>query len=334
MESANRIPSILSFVQAAERGSFAAAARALGISSAAVSKNVAGLEQALGVRLMNRTTRSLQLTGEGQAFLTHARVAIDALEQAVDSVAAQRAEPIGRVRITSSSGWGNAYLMPLLPELVQRYPALSFELDFEDRRVDLIKEGYDLALRGGAFNDSSLVSRRVCSIDTMLVASPAYLALHGVPLVALVPPVVVTVTSTVPGSRGDLARHRTVGIRFLNGSQAIWSFKGADGNIENHTPVSPVVALSAPEAAVDAALRGIGIAQVALVHAWHHLRAGQLKIVLGDEHFSGGVEMALQYPHRALVAPRVRVTVEFLLEKLMAMEALHATPQDLREFAA
>ncbi len=317
MESANRIPSILSFVQAAERGSFAAAARALGISSAAVSKNVAGLEQALGVRLMNRTTRSLQLTGEGQAFLTHARVAIDALEQAVDSVAAQRAEPIGRVRITSSSGWGNAYLMPLLPELVQRYPALSFELDFEDRRVDLIKEGYDLALRGGAFNDSSLVSRRVCSIDTMLVASPAYLALHG-----------------VPRSRGDLARHRTVGIRFLNGSQAIWSFKGADGNIENHTPVSPVVALSAPEAAVDAALRGIGIAQVALVHAWHHLRAGQLKIVLGDEHFSGGVEMALQYPHRALVAPRVRVTVEFLLEKLMAMEALHATPQDLREFAA
>ncbi len=317
MESANRIPSILSFVQAAERGSFAAAARALGISSAAVSKNVAALEQSLGVRLMNRTTRSLQLTGEGQAFLTHARVAIDALEQAVDTVAAQRAEPVGRVRITSSSGLGNGYLMPLLPELMERYPALSFELDFEDRRVDLIKEGYDLALRGGSFGDSSLVSRRICSIHTLLVASPAYLALHG-----------------VPRSRADLARHRTVGIRFLNGSQAAWSFKDADGGIENHTPVSPAVSLSAPEAAVDAALRGLGIAQVGVHHAWHHLREGRLKMVLADEHFSGELEMALQYPHRALVAPRVKVTVEFLLDKLTAIEALRMAPQDLRQFAA
>ncbi len=317
MESANRIPSILSFVQTAERGSFAAAARSLGISSAAVSKNVAGLEHALGVRLMNRTTRSLQLTGEGQAFLAHARIAIDALEQAVDSVAAQRAEPIGPVRITSSSGLGNGYLMPLLPELMQRYPALSFELDFEDRRVDLIKEGYDLALRGGSFGDSSLVSRRVCSIHTLLVASPAYLVQYG-----------------VPRTPADLTRHRTVGIRFLNGSQAIWSFKGVDGSTENHTPVSPTVLLSAPEAAVDAALRGLGVAQVGVHHAWHHLREGRLKIVLAEEHSSGELEMALQYPHRALVAPRVRVTVEFLLEKLSATAALHATPQDLREFAA
>ena len=230
MDSANRIPSILSFVQAAERGSFAAAARAMGISAAAVSKNVAGLEQALGVRLMNRTTRSLQLTGEGRAFLLHARVAIDALEQAVDTVAAQRAEPVGRVRITTSSGLGNGYLMPLLPELAARYPALSFELDFEDRRVDLIKEGYDLALRGGSFDDSSLVSRRVAGIYTLLVAAPDYLARHG-----------------VPRTRAELARHRSIALRFLNGTLDLWAFKGDDVRIEHVAPPAPVLSVSAPE---------------------------------------------------------------------------------------
>lgn len=317
MDSSNRIPSILSFVHAAERGSFAAAARALGISSAAVSKNVATLEQALGVRLMNRTTRSLQLTGEGEAFLSHARVAIDALEQAVDTVAAQRAEPVGRVRITTSSGLGRSYLLPLLPELTERYPALSFELDFEDRRVDLVKEGYDIAMRGGSFDDSSLVSRRVCDIHTVLVASPDYLARHG-----------------VPRTRADLPRHRTVGIRFLTGGHAQWSFKIDDGRIENLTPSAPSVLVSAPEAAVDASLSGLGIAQVAVAHAWNHLREGRLKIVLGDEHVAGALGMALQYPHRALVAPRVRVTVEFLLEKLTAVEALQVKPEDLRTFDA
>ncbi|MBV8634693.1 MAG: LysR family transcriptional regulator [Burkholderiaceae bacterium] len=316
MESANRIPSILSFVQAAERGSFAAAARAMGISAAAISKNVAGLEQALGVRLMNRTTRSLQLTGEGRAFLEHARIAIDALEQAVDSVAAQRAEPVGRVRITTASAIGNAYLMPLLPALTERYPALSFELEFEDRRVDLIKEGYDLALRGGNFDDSSLVSRRVCGIYTLLVASPEYLARHG-----------------VPRTCDDLPRHRTIALRFLHGNQDTWAFKGRSGSIENFAQPAPVLTVSAPEATVDAAVRGIGIAQVGVHHAWHHLREGRLKILLADLHISGEREMALQYPHRALVAPRVRVTVEFLLQKLGEIEALRMPPEALREFA-
>lgn len=317
MESANRIPSILSFVQAAERGSFAAAARVMGISAAAVSKNVAGLEQALGVRLMNRTTRSLQLTGEGRAFLEHARVAIDALEQAVDTVAAQRAEPVGRVRMTTSSGLGNAFLLPLLPELTERYPSLSFELDFEDRRVDLIKEGYDLAMRGGIFRDSSLVSRRICGIYTLLVASPEYLMRHG-----------------VPRTRTDLARHRSIAMRFLNGRHDAWAFKESDGRPSGTTPLNPVLTVSAPEAVVDAALRGIGIGQVGVLHVRHHLRSGRLKVLLADEHVSGEHEMALQYPHRALIAPRVRVTVEFLLEKLSAIEDLQMTPAALRQFAA
>src|SRR5687767_353331 len=115
MDATQRVRAMLSFVQAADHGSFASAARMLGISPAAVGKNVAGLEGALGVRLMNRSTRSLQLTGEGRAFLDRAREAIAALDLAIDTVAAQRAEPTGTVRISVSGGFGHRFVLPLLP---------------------------------------------------------------------------------------------------------------------------------------------------------------------------------------------------------------------------
>ena len=317
MDSSDRVPSILSFVQSAEHGSFAAAARSLGISPAAVSKNVASLERALGVRLMNRTTRSLQMTAEGQAFFERARVAIDALDEAIDSVAAQRAEPMGRVRLSTSSAFGNQYVLPALPELMARHPALRFEVDLDDRRVDLVKDGYDLALRGGKATDSSLVSRRICTLYTVLVASPAYLAAHG-----------------IPRSSADLPHHRLIQVRFLNGRRLPWHLGNADGVREEFEAPSPVLTVSAPDAAVEAALRGIGIAQVGVHHSWHLLREGRLKIVIPSYYDAGESELSLQYPHRALVAPRVKVTVEFLLEKLGQVESLHATPTSLQEFAA
>lgn len=316
MESSNRVPAILSFVQAAERGSFAAAARFLGISAAAVSKNVAGLERALDVRLMNRTTRSLQLTAEGLAFFERARVAIDVLDQAFDTVAAQRAEPVGKIRLSTSNAFGKNYIMPLLPELMQRYPALSFEVDYDDRRIDLVKEGYDLALRGGILEDSSLVSRSICSLHTILVASPPYLQNHG-----------------IPKTREDLVAHRKIAVRFLSGQISRWGFKDENGLVEEYEPEAPVLTVSAPEAAVEAAVLGLGIAQVGVHHSWADLQAGRLKIVLANEHHTGGREMALHYPHRAFLAPRIRVTVDFLLEKLAQVEALHVPFSALTEFA-
>ncbi len=181
LDSSQRVRAILSFVQAADAGSFAAAGRVLGITSAAVSKNVAGLEKALGVRLMNRTTRTLNLTEEGRAFLRQARVALDALDAAIDTIAAQRVVPSGRVRISTSWAFGREQLMPALPGLLSRYPALSVEVDFDDRIVDLVRDGYDLAIRGGSIPDSALVSRPIFRLNLVLVASPDYLARHGVP---------------------------------------------------------------------------------------------------------------------------------------------------------
>jgi DNA-binding transcriptional LysR family regulator len=313
MDATQRVRAMLSFVQAADRGSFAAAARTLGITAAAVGKNVAGLEAALGVRLMNRSTRSLQLTREGEVFLQGAREAIDALDAAIDGVAAQRAQATGRVRIACSHGFGRHFLLPVLPGLVQAYPGLRPEVEFEDRRVDLVRDGFDLGLRGGDPHDSSLVSRTVCQLHLVLVAAPAYLAAHG-----------------QPKSVDDLSAHRLIAVRFLNGNALPWRFRNPGGAPREWLPESAVLVLSDPESTVDAALQGMGIAQCGLHHAWEHLQTGALQVVLPRHHDPGSRLVTLQYPHRALVAPRVRVTVDYLLAEFAKVEALTLTPAQLR----
>ena len=317
MDVTQRVPAMLAFVQTADRGSFAAAARALGISAAAVSKSVATLEAALGVRLLNRTTRSLGLTDEGAAFLERARAALDALDAAVDAVAARRAAPTGKVRISIGNAFGRHYLLPLMPELRRRYPGLQIAIDFDDRQVDLIAEGYDIGLRGGQLADSSLIARHICDIETVLVAAPDYLARRG-----------------VPRSVADLARHDLISTRFLNGTVSRWSFREPGDELSEFTPEHAVLTVSSPDAAVDAARMGVGIAQIGAHHAWPWLKAGALKILLANRHHPGQRALSLQYPHRALLAPRVRVTVEYLVEALAANEALHLGRAQLAPYVA
>jgi DNA-binding transcriptional LysR family regulator len=318
MDATQRVRAMLSFVHAADHGSFAAAARHLGISAAAVGKNVAGLEGALGVRLMNRSTRSLRLTSEGRAFLERAREAILALDLAIDTVAAQRAEPAGRVRISVSSAFGHRYVLPLLPQLAKHHPRIVPELDFDDRQVDMVRDGYDIAIRGGHIEDSSLVSRHICELHTVLVASPAYLKAHG-----------------APARPDDLPRHRLVAVRYLNGVTSRWNLRPAPGKpAQEWTPQPPALVVSDPLAAVEAAAAGLGIAQTGAHHAWPYLQAGGLKVLLARHHESGRRAMVLQYPHRALVAPRVKATVEHLLAALKANPALQLTQAQLRAAAA
>ena len=317
MEISQRVRVILSFVEAVDGGSFAAASRALGISAAAVSKNVAGLEQALGVRLMNRTTRTLSLTDEGTLFLKQARIALEALDAAVDVLAEQRVETSGHVRISSSAAFGRDHLMPVLPGLQTRYPALSVEVDFDDRVIDLVRDGYDLALRGGHIADSALVARPVCQLNMVLVASPDYLARQG-----------------IPATPQALASHRLIARRFLAGRVSPWSFRRGDGGLITQDLTPAVLTLSAPEALTQAAVQGMGIAQVGVHHAWSYLQSGQLKALLVGQHDPGHYEMVLQYPHRALMAPRVRVTVDYLLAAFAEDEALHVPLSALDDYAA
>ncbi|WP_370677158.1 LysR substrate-binding domain-containing protein [Pleomorphomonas sp. PLEO] len=317
MDSTQRVRAILSFINAADAGSFAGAARALSISSAAVSKNIAGLEKALGVRLMNRTTRTLNLTEEGETFLREARIALAALDQAAEAVIAHRATPTGRVRISTSVGFGREQLTPILPGLIDQYPGLAIEVDYDDRLVDLVHDRYDMALRGGHIADSSLISRPVCQMNLVLVASPGYLAAHG-----------------TPRTPEDLGRHRLLTRRFLGGRVSPWNFRASDGSLTTLNTERAVLTLSSPEALTAAALSGAGVAEVGVHHAWKHLVDGSLKALLLQSHHPGGFEMTLQYPHRALIAPRVRVTVDYLLTAFAGMQELRVPLSALRQFAA
>jgi DNA-binding transcriptional LysR family regulator len=317
MDLSQRVRSVLSFVQSVEAGSFAAAARLMGVSPAAVSKNVAGLEQALNIRLLNRTTRTLSLTEEGKVFLRQARVALDALDAAADAVAEQRDEVSGTVRISTSTAFGRDHVLPLLPALMADFPQLKVELDCDDRVVDLIAGGYDLALRGGQITDSSLIGRHVCHLRMVLVASPAYLRTAGIPAIP-----------------EQLAQHRLIARRFLGGKLSPWRFRLPDGTTRAIVPEQAALTLSAPEALADAACQGVGIAQVGVHHAWKHLREGRLKLLMYGIHDPGSYEMVLQYPHRAFMAPRVRVTVDYLLQTLAADPALHVPPESLPSYCA
>lgn len=317
MELSQRVRAMTSFIDAADAGSFAAAARLQGVSTAAISKNIAHLEQALGVRLMNRTTRKLSLTEEGAAFLQQARIAIAALDTAVDTIVAGKMETRGHVRISTSAAFGREQLLPALPGLRQRYPGLSVEVDFDDRVTDIVRDGYDLAIRGGRIIDSSLISRPVCQLNMVLVASPDYLAEHG-----------------VPRTPEDLKNHHLIARRFLGGRVSPWGFRGKDGSLTTLEPDAAVITLSAPEAQLQAARLGLGIAQVGVHHAVTHLQTGQLKVLLFGQHDPGSYEMVIQYPHRSLIAPRVRVTIEYLLDTLRQDPSLHFPLSRLAEFAA
>nr|WP_310616862.1 LysR family transcriptional regulator [Pantoea cypripedii] len=316
MEISRHVRAILTFVETVDKGSFAASARQLGISTAAVSKNIAGLEQALGVRLLNRTTRRLTLTEEGSAFISQARIALNALEGAVDTLVARKAEISGHVRISTSTAFGRNHIPPVLPGMAEQYPALTVEMDFDDRVTDIIKEGYDLAIRGGRIMDSSLVSRPVCRINTILVASPAYLQRYGIP--------------TTPEA---LSAHKLISRRFLGGRVTPWGFRNDDGSHSILEPEGNILILSAPEALVDAALLDYGIAQVGVHNALEHLQSGKLKIVLYGQHDPGNFEMVIQYPHRALIASRVKVVVEYLLNAFRGDKKLTIRYEELAGFS-
>jgi len=290
----DHIRGAIAFVAAARVGSFTRAARSLDLSPQAVAASIARLEESLGVRLFNRTTRSIALTEEGSVFLQHAQMGLATLDDAVQALRDRTGAPSGLVRVTTGAAFARRYLLRLLPEFSKRYPDVRLDLSFDDRKVDIVREGYDVAIRGGAIADSSLITRRVCALHTICVASPAYLRKHG-----------------VPKQPDDLAKHRIIALRFASGAT-----------------------LSDTEAVGDAAAAGIGVARVAAHFAWHYLASGKLKSVLGHCNDLGRREMVIHYPHREFVAPRIRAFVDFALDTLQHEVSLHVTPKDLQQYEA
>ncbi len=308
-----QLQGLLAFIEIADAGSLAAAARRLDVTPAAVSKNLLRLEAQLGVRLLQRSTRRLRLTDEGERFLDKARAALRALDEAVAEVSQSSVEPAGRVRISVGVTFGRRWVLPALPALAQRHPQLQVEVDLDNRPVDLLAEGYDIGIRGGPVENSSLVARRVCALPLVLLASPGYLRRAG-----------------VPHSVDELAQHRCALVRFASGVPAPWRFRaGARQRWVEFEPPSQL-AVSDADAVLDLALADAGIVQAGLYNALPYLRSGRLKLLMPELHDPGEREVVLHYPHRQYLAPRVRTVVDALLAHLAQASDLHMTPERVR----
>jgi DNA-binding transcriptional LysR family regulator len=169
------------FVAVVEQGGFSPAARALGISKSAVSKRINLLEQNLGVKLLHRTTRKLSLTEAGEHFFEHAAIANNAAKDAQDAVAQLQGEPQGRLRINTPMSFGRLHISPLIPVFLKRYPKITIDMVMDDKVIDIVGGGFDIAIRSGKLPDSNLIARKLAPLKSVLCASPAYLKNHGHP---------------------------------------------------------------------------------------------------------------------------------------------------------
>lgn len=305
-----QLQGLLALIEIAAAGSFAGAARRLGVTPAAVSKSLARLEEQLGVRLVQRSTRTARVTGEGERFIAKARDALRLLDDAVTEVSQAAQEPAGVVRLSMGVAFGRLWVLPALPALAERYPKLTLEVELDNAPVDLVANGIDIAIRGGSVPDAGFVARRVCTLPLVLVASPAYLARAG-----------------VPPTHAELGQHRCIQLRFADGTAAPWTFR-VNGRRVAVAPHAALVGTDS-DAIVELALAGGGVAQCGLYQALPHLQAGRLKAVLADTHDAGTREFVLVYPHRQFLAPRVRVVVDALLAHFRETAALHMQPSEL-----
>jgi len=283
------------FVRVVESGSFTAAAARLGMQKSSVSRGVARLEESLGVRLLQRTTRKLALTDAGQAFYERVRGAISAVDEAGGAAQEHGNEPRGTVRVTAVPDTDSLRLPYILAEFVAKYPKIHVELVLTTRTVDLVAEGVDLAIRAGRLPDSTLVARRVGSLDIALFAAPSYLERRG-----------------RPKTLADLAHHDCVLFRATNG-RATLTLTGPRGEesveVRGRVSADDLAFLSPVISA------GAGIGLVTLPHASVAVQRGELELVLPEYRLAGG-GIYLVLPSSAFVPARVALLRDFLAERL------------------
>lgn len=294
----DRFTALNVFRQVVELGSFAAAARQMGLSPAAVSKNINELEAHLAARLLNRTTRRLSLTEAGSRYYEQVAQVLDDLQAADHSLGPLQEQPIGTLRVSAPMSFTLVRLAELVPRFLERYPQLSLDLQLEDRRVDLIKEGFDLALRGSdRLEDSSLVARHLTSFEHVLCGSPEYFQRHGVPV-----------------EPNDLRRFECV--RFtLSGHAAEWRFQR--GSETQRVAVRGRFRVNSSLALCAALRGGHGVSLVPELYVREDLAQGRLQAVLGDWQ-TVRTQIYAVYPSRHHLQAKVRAFVDFLLQELSA----------------
>lgn len=299
MTPSERLKGIETFVATADAGSFTAAAEQLHLTSSAVSKSVARLEERLGVRLFERTTRRLAMTDAGAAFYrTCVRVLAD-LEEAEAVLAAQRTEPMGRLRLDAPATFGRLRVWPLLLRFAQQHPDLRPHVSLTDRFVDLLDEGIDVAVRiGGPDHWPVSVGHRYLGSERLIFcASPDYLAKHG-----------------TPTSHADLARHDAVLYGKADGTTSPWLIAHDAGTIERRTLEGRIV-VGNGEAQVSAVKAGCGIAQLATWLVRDDIERGELVTIL-PELATDGLPLNLVWPVGRQLLPKVDAVLELLAIEL------------------
>jgi len=283
------------FVRVVDSKGFSAAAPSLGLTPSAVSKLVTRLERRLGVRLLQRTTRALHLTEDGEVFYVAAQRIVAEIETLENQIAGQSGNPHGVLRVTTSLAFSTHQLTPVLPEFLARHPLIELDLLPTDRVIDMVEEGVDIAIRIGRLADTSFMARKIGEDKRLICAAPAYLARHG-----------------TPRRPADLARHNCIVSReraYLNR----WPFR-IDGQV-SEIEVAGRIAVNEGEMQMQLALQGIGIVRLTRLTMARAIRDGALVRLLDDYSADEPVGIHAVYPHRRHLAPKVPAFVNFLIEK-------------------
>jgi len=288
----DRFAALQTFVAVAEAKSFSAAAQKLRLAKSAVSRQISDLECALGVRLLNRTTRSLSLTEVGRGYLDRATRILGDLEDADRAASFAQATPRGRLKVSAPMSFGFLHLAPVLSDFLALYGDVTVDLVMNDRVVDLVEEGFDLAIRISSLPDSSLIARKLAPARRVICASPAYLSARG-----------------SPATPDDLKAHDCLFYSNLP-SHRDWRFVGPDG-APWPAPVAGRLCVNNGDALRVAALHGLGLINVPTFIVGADLQAGTLATVL-DSYVKQDSTISAVYPHARHLSPTVRAFVDFL----------------------
>ena len=298
----NVTKAMTAFSEVAKQGGFAPAARALSLSTSAVSRRIIELEQWLGVELFQRTTRKLSITEEGARYLDRCRRVIDEVDTIKRMASDALAAPAGTLRLTAPVFLAKDYLQHLLPGYLNSYPQVKVSLTAVDRFVDLVGEGFDLALRIGELSDSTLVIRRLIEVDLAIVASPEYLAAHG-----------------APETTADLKKHNCI-IDAVATYNNRWPMKS--GKKRQPITVNGNITVNSGEIARNMAIAGMGLTLLPRLFVLEHLHNEQLISVL-EGHIDHKAGLYAMYPQTRHPTPKVRCFIDYMVAHLDQLQILY-----------
>jgi DNA-binding transcriptional LysR family regulator len=289
-----------SFVRSAESGSFSSAARLLGLTPAAVSRNVAMLERNTGVRLFHRSTRKLTLTESGEQFLASIGSHLESLQHAIGAISTDKGEPAGLLKVSMAPTFGISHILPLLPKFMAMYPLIKPEWHFENRHSDLIAEGVDVAIGGGFDLAPGVISRPLCPAHVIAVASPQFMA--GKPL---------------PSNPEELADLKGIVMRSTHsGRIRQWSMRDSSG-VEMVAQLNEDIIVNDATAMREAALLGLGAAFLIVPDALSWIEKGELIRLVPDWYGDAGT-ISMYFATRALMPAKTRVFIDFLTEEFQS----------------